>query len=166
MICLINFIFILLGRYAPVAQDGYRSPFLATDAAVVKKEGDVLSLLTIKRKYDPFKGRLAFPGGFLEVCEEPHQGCLRELVEETNLVGKNPQLIGVYGNPMRDPRKHVVCIFYYVQVDDKSTLKAGDDAAHAEWVPFEKLSSDDSIFAFDHALLFKDLDAFIAKNGL
>lgn len=72
---------------------------------------------------------------------------MRELKEETNLTGENPQLIGVYGKPGmemsklqdsnldsgRDPRKHVVTIFYLVDVKDLSTMKAGDDAADAKF---------------------------------
>lgn len=40
----------------------------------------------------------------------------------------NPQLIGVYGKPTRDPRKHVISIFYFVKVEDFTTLRGGDDA--------------------------------------
>lgn len=39
----------------------------------------------ITRKNDPYKGFLCFPGGFIEYNEEPMEGCLRELKEETNL---------------------------------------------------------------------------------
>lgn len=64
----------------------------------------------------------------MDYGEEPKDACLRELKEETNLVGKIASLVGVYGNFKRDPRKHVVSIVYEVIVEDFIDLKAQDDA--------------------------------------
>ena len=44
----------------------------------------------IRRKNDPFKGFLAFPGGFIDEGEDPKDACLRELKEECGILGKNP----------------------------------------------------------------------------
>jgi len=129
-----------LGRYLPPPQkDGYHNPSLAVDAAVVRVTERGHEILLIQRKYEPSKGLFAFPGGFVDYNEEPQHACIRELVEETNLAGCDPVLIGVYGNPTRDPRKHVVSVFYLLTVDDTSSLQAGDDAKHAEWFPFSEL---------------------------
>jgi ADP-ribose pyrophosphatase YjhB (NUDIX family) len=42
-------------------------------------------LLVIRRAIEPAVGRLALPGGFLELHESWQQGCARELREETGL---------------------------------------------------------------------------------
>lgn len=43
------------------------------------------NVLMIKRAYDPNKGKWALPGGKLERAENPADGCLRELKEETGI---------------------------------------------------------------------------------
>ena len=74
------------------------------------------------------------PQGGIDGPESPENAMKRELMEETGIKGYNPQIITVKGNPDRDPRKHIVSIFYHVDVDSNSMPKAGDDAAHAEWI--------------------------------
>lgn len=103
----------------------------------------------ITRGYDPHKGCLAYPGGFVDYNEDPEEACVRELKEECGIQGSNPILVTVAGNPKRDPRKHVISIVYYVEVDPKLEVIAGDDAAKAEWYDLlEVLKSKD--MAFDH----------------
>ena len=98
----------------------YKSPSLTTDAIVLRKHktDSLHDILLVTRGHDPFKDHLAFPGGFVEYGEEPGKGCLRELKEETNLDGKNLELLTIRGEPNRDPRKHVVTIVYVVEVDE------------------------------------------------
>ena len=72
--------------------------------------------MLIERGNEPFKGKLAFPGGFVDYGENPEAACLRELKEECSIEGdaESIELIAVAGEPTRDPRKHVVSIFYAV----------------------------------------------------
>jgi 8-oxo-dGTP diphosphatase len=71
-----------------------------------------LSLLLVERGGEPFKGRLALPGGFVHVGEGGRGGeslddaAARELVEETGLSRAQVLLtqIGAFGKPGRDPR--------------------------------------------------------------
>jgi ADP-ribose pyrophosphatase YjhB (NUDIX family) len=89
-----------------------KSPSLAADIAVMREREGKRELLMIKRGGRTFHGCLAFPGGFVEYGEEPKHAALRELQEETSLVGTDPQLVGVYGDPARDilsPLPRVVC---------------------------------------------------------
>jgi 8-oxo-dGTP diphosphatase len=85
----------------------YKSPSLTTDAIVLRKHktDSLHDILLVTRGHDPFKDHLAFPGGFVEYGEEPGKGCLRELKEETNLDGKNLELLTIRGEANRDPRK-------------------------------------------------------------
>lgn len=122
------------GRPYPPKRGEYYTPGLTTDAMVLRKRVDGLhDILMITRKNDPYKGFIAFPGGFIDYNEEPSIGCLRELEEETNLKGLSCELFTVKGEPDRDPRQHTVSIFYKVIVDDKAEPKAGDDAATARF---------------------------------
>jgi len=110
-------------------------PNVATDALVVRGgKNDNHEILLITRLNDPFKGALAFPGGFVDYNEDPEVACLRELLEECGIKGKSVELVTVAGNPSRDPRKHIISIAYQVILDDNLVEpKAGDDAASAKW---------------------------------
>ncbi len=121
--------------------------------AIVESKG---AILLIQRLHEPFQGCWAFPGGRHDVGETPEAGVLRELREETCLIGKVQQLVGVYGDPERDPRGHVISIAYAVKVDDFSTLKASDDAKEARFFALEEIRSPDFKLAFDHARILAD----------
>ncbi len=130
----------------------YKSPSLAVDAIVRLNK----SILMIRRLREPFKDCWAFPGGFVDYGEDPAAAVLRELLEETSLVGDTPKLIGVYGAPERDPRKHVVSITYSVTVNDFTKLKAADDAKEARFFEVGYLLQNQSVLAFDHAQILND----------
>lgn len=62
----------------------------------------------------------------------------------------------MYGKPERDPRKHVISAVYEVEVDDVSTLTAGDDAAEASFIDLKELVNSPDKFAFDHYTILSD----------
>ena len=126
----------------------HKKPALAADAVVFDRDG---RLLLIRRKNPPFKGRYALPGGFVEYGETVEAAAARELNEETGLSAKSQRLIGVYSNPKRDPRGHVVSIAYLMRVD-AARPKGGDDAAAAEFVADWR----DKKLAFDHDRIVAD----------
>lgn len=100
----------------------------------------------------------ALPGGHVEYGEDPEECVVRELVEETTIVGSNPRLFTVRGKPDRDPRYHVVTIAYWVDVDPASEPKGGDDAATAEFYDVDFVASlGAEKFAFDHFILINDI---------
>ena len=128
----------------------YHNPALTVDAVAVRGEGESREVLLIRRGHEPWKGCWAFPGGFVDVGESPEDAVARELLEECNIVGKASEIIAVRGNPKRDPRGHIVSIFYRVEVDDKSESPiAGDDAAEAEWVKLSQIDLEN--MGADHA---------------
>lgn len=118
----------------------YKQPSLTVDCVVFDNAG---RLLLIERKHPPFQGQYALPGGFVDYDETTEQAAARELFEETGLVAKKLTLIGVYSDPHRDPRKHVISIAYLVSVIHYNP-QAGDDAAKAEFLELY------SGLAFDH----------------
>jgi 8-oxo-dGTP diphosphatase len=120
---------------------------LAVDL-VVRRNGEVLF---IKRKYPPFEGMLALPGGFVEEDEAVEIAAIRELEEETNVVLSTQwlRLVGVFSAPRRDPRERVVSVAFACDVSALATARAGDDAAEALWLPVDKAI--EMGLAFDHA---------------
>jgi 8-oxo-dGTP diphosphatase len=113
---------------------------LTVDAVAVRGSGEEREVLLIRRGQEPWQGCWAFPGGFVDVGESPEDAVARELFEECNIVGKASEIIAVRGDPQRDPRGHIVSIFYRVEVDANSGEPlAGDDAAEAEWVKLSQV---------------------------
>lgn len=156
------------GRPYPPFVGKYRLPFLAADAIVLRKnEKEYPDILMITRGGRPFKGSLAFPGGFMEYNEDPEVGVLRELEEECSLKGINVKLLTVRGAPDRDPRRHVVSIVYIVEVAPDAQPKAGDDAATAIFFPLSEIWKKRSSLAFDHGKIIEVLvDHLGIKNSL
>jgi 8-oxo-dGTP diphosphatase len=123
-------------------------PSLAVDCVVFDPRG---RLLLIRRKHPPFRAQYALPGGYVECGETTEQAAARELAEETGLVAAEVSLIGVYSDPQRDPRGHVVSIAYRVAVAGYDP-RAGDDAADAAFVA----DWEDLDLAFDHRKIVND----------
>ena len=63
----------------------YPHPSVTTDCVIFGFDGAKLKVLLIQRGIEPYKGRWAFPGGFLKMDESAEEGALRELHEETGL---------------------------------------------------------------------------------
>ncbi|MHA2398340.1 MAG: NUDIX domain-containing protein [Promethearchaeota archaeon] len=132
------------------------TPLLTVDAVVLLKNEKKLVL--IRRKFPPFQGELALPGGFVEVGETVESACIRETKEETNLDIKINKLIGVFSDPGRDPRGHNVTVaFLCTPLTKNENPKALDDAAEVEIVALSEISS--LKLAFDH----KDI---IIRSGI
>ena len=132
--------------------DGFHNPALAVDALV--KRGD--TILLIQRGRDPWKGSWALPGGFVDHGEDPKDAAIRELAEETGLSGQMVGLVTVRGDPLRDPRKHVVSIVYEVQADGDDEPVGGDDADDARFWPIDLVLSGGVWVAGDHTDILRD----------
>ena len=65
----------------------YPHPSVTTDCVIFGFDGTKLRVLLVERGIGPYKGRWAFPGGFLKMDESAETGALRELQEETGLAG-------------------------------------------------------------------------------
>ena len=123
-------------------------PMVAADAAVFGFFAGKAKLLLINRKREPFKGKWAIPGGFVNIDEELDDAAARELAEETGLAGVRLEQIHIAGNVGRDPRGRVITVvFMGIITEGQNKLKAGDDAAGAKWFDIENLPKD---LAFDH----------------
>ena len=129
----------------------YPHPSVTTDCVIFGFDGTRLNVLLIERGIEPFKGRWAFPGGFLKMNESALMGAKRELYEETGLKDAYIHQFHAFSDPNRDPRERVITIAYYALVRI-SEVKGGDDAAKAQWFPLDKVPS----LAFDHDQILRE----------
>lgn len=132
----------------------YLKPSLTADAVVLAGVGADMSVLLIRRAREPFKGRWAFPGGFVDPYENPFQACLRELREETGLVLVAVEAIALSlrAKRGRDPRGWTVTAPFLFHLSEPVAVSGSDDAECAEWVPLGELTE----LAFDHGAVLNE----------
>ena len=131
---------------------------VTVDLVILTVQREQLNVLTVTRKFPPFQGRQALPGGFVETDEDLITAAFRELEEETGLacdVGHLEQLAS-YGEPGRDPRGRVITVAYLALLADPPGPVAATDAASAQWTAVEPLLADREALAFDHHRILSD----------
>lgn len=125
---------------------GPETPKLMVDVVIPSGEDVVL----IRRASDPFEGRWALPGGFVEVGETVEAAAAREAAEETGLAVELAGLVGVYSEPDRDPRGHNVSVAFLARV------VGGDLVAATDAAEVDVLDPDSVELAFDHRSIIAD----------
>ena len=142
----------------------YPFVYLTADVVALSMHPDRgLSVLMVKRGNPPYKGRWAFPGGFVDDREDVERAARRELGEETGLRTRRLQLhqLGVYTAPRRDPRHRVISVPFVAVLPESAVPTAADDAAHAEWLAVEELLAARRL-AFDHSQILDDAMAWLS----
>ncbi len=129
----------------------YRNPTPTVDAIIHNKENKIL---LVKRKKDPYKNYLSLPGGFVNYGETVEDSVKREIQEETSLIIEPIEILGVYSDPNRDPRGHVMSIVFICLSLENESEKAGDDAIELCWIDAKEIIEQN--LAFDHKVILQD----------
>ncbi|QDN84441.1 NUDIX hydrolase (plasmid) [Streptomyces sp. RLB3-6] len=105
-------------------------------------------VLVIQRRWEPYEGQWALPGGHLDSGEASVDAAVRELEEETGVRVTAQALtrLGLWNAPGRDPRGPYSTTAYVCHVPAGTTATAADDAAAVRWLPL----ADAHGLAFDH----------------
>jgi 8-oxo-dGTP diphosphatase len=131
----------------------YPRPSLTLDIILFSVNNNEISVLLIERGKYPFKGKWAFPGGFLDLDEELEAGARRELLEETGLNPGALEQFRSYGGIGRDPRGRTISVVFVKILEVEPPMPAaGDDAANAQWFSIHAVPE----LAFDHKLIFSE----------
>ena len=112
----------------------YENPIPAACIVAVDPRDRVL---LVKRSIEPKRGCWCLPGGFMELRETPEEAGLRELREETGIVGKIDTLLGVLSN--KGTFYDTILMIGFLVRRFSGTPAAGDDAAAVEWFAREAL---------------------------
>ena len=127
----------------------YKNPAPTIDIVITDGKRVVL----VKRGREPFKGKWALPGGFVEYGERVEDAVVREVNEETGLETKIIDIIGVYSDPNRDPRGHIVTVVYLLNVQG-GRLQSNDDASDVKFFDLDNLPE----LSFDHNIIVRDIN--------
>lgn len=124
---------------------------VSVDAVVFgyDQEQDI-SILLIKRKFEPFQKFWALPGGLVKDDESLEDAVRRELKEEAGIDVNYLEQLYSFGKPDRDPRNRVVSVAYFGLVRPADyQLSAETDAEDVAWFSIKKLPR----LAFDHKVI-------------
>ena len=114
-------------------------PLVGVGAIIVENARVTL----IKRGKAPLLGEWSIPGGMLELGETLRQGAEREALEETNLVVRATELLGVFDRVV--PGTEQRTMYHYVLVDFlceriSGELRASGDASDARWFDSQEIN--------------------------
>lgn len=144
---------------------------MTEDADYRKLPTKTLRLLLIRRAEQPFQGKWALPGGFMQKGETIQETARRELKEETGTDKAYLELCDVFSDSGRDPRGWIVSQSFIavLNADDLANghLEASGDAGEAAWFDItvkktaeRKQERDNAVTCDnDYELLLKDSGA-------
>src|SRR6266446_6840981 len=117
-------------------RDYPEQPLVGVGAIIV----DAGRIALVERGHPPLLGEWSIPGGMVELGETLRQGAERETLEETGLVVRATELLGVFDRVVLDNEKR--CQYHYVLIDFlcepiSGDLHAAGDAADARWFTLE-----------------------------
>ncbi len=130
----------------------YPRPAVTVDAILIS---NTKSVLLIERGREPYQGKWALPGGFINMDEELETACRRELEEETGIQIGGMKQFKAFGSVNRDPRHRTISVIFYAFMEEELVAQAGDDASNARWFPITDLPE----LAFDHQQILAEFKA-------
>jgi ADP-ribose pyrophosphatase YjhB (NUDIX family) len=119
-------------------------------------------VLIIKRKKDPFKDYFSLPGGFVNEGEKVEDAVRREAEEELLVKVEPTDILGVYSDPNRDPRGHIMSITFTAKITS-GELKAGEGIAELRWIDTNNLTN--IKLGFDHSKILTNYQTWLKNRG-
>lgn len=125
--------------------------YVSVDCIIFGMNEGELSLLLLKRNFEPEKGKWSLMGGFVQQNESVDAAAKRVLKELTGLENVYMEQVGVFGEIDRDPGERVISVAYYalINVDeyDHQLVKKHN----AKWINIHDLPE----LSFDHPAMIE-----------
>lgn len=127
--------------------DRYDRPSVTVDVVIFSlamAQSD-LRLLLVQRSRQPFLGLWSLPGGFVHIDESLEAAAARQLAAKTGVEAVYIEQLFTFGEPQRDPRRHVITVAYSALVP-YSIIEEPSTDAPLQWFSVY----DRPKLAFDH----------------
>jgi ADP-ribose pyrophosphatase YjhB (NUDIX family) len=118
----------------------------AVDCIIFGFSGGELSLLLLKRRFEPGKGEWSLMGGFVQENEHLDDAAKRVLAELTGLTDVFMEQVGTFGQIERDPGERVISTAYYALINIKEYDRQLVEEHNAHWININEIPD----LLFDH----------------
>lgn len=125
----------------------YPQFYLSVDCIVFGFKEGKLSLLLLKRNFEPAKGECSLMGGFVQEGESVDDAARRVLAELTGLTDIYMEQVGTFGDVGRDPAERVVSVAYYALINIDDYDHESVSRHNAFWISIDELPH----LIFDHS---------------
>lgn len=128
----------------------YVNPMFTVDSVLFTVVDETLKVLLVKRAIEPFKGRWAIPGGFIDINKDDNTDMTakRKLLDKTAIVPKYLEQLRTFSGLNRDPRGFTITLAYFALVPFEEAEPHIDTVDEAKWADVSDL--DGIPVAFDH----------------
>jgi ADP-ribose pyrophosphatase YjhB (NUDIX family) len=135
-----------------MAETTYPTPTVTVDLTIFALVEDVLRVLLIQRRAEPFAGDWALPGGYIHTDEDAdiETAARRVLRDKTAVDTPYLEQVQTIGGPDRDPRGWTVSVAYMALISSDEVPQCGANATDVAWWPVD---GEIPKLAFDHGAI-------------
>lgn len=123
--------------------------YVSVDCIIFGFNEGELSLLLLKRNFQPAMGEWSLMGGFVQDSESADDAAKRVLYELTGLENVYMEQVGAFGEINRDPGERVISIAYYALINIAEYNHEFVKQHNAYWVKMNEIPQ----LIFDHDLM-------------
>ena len=135
--------------------------YVSVDCIIFGMNEGELSLLLLKRNFEPEKGKWSLMGGFVQQNESVDAAAKRVLKELTGLENVYMEQVGAFGEVDRDPGERVISVAYYALINideyDRQLVKKHN----AQWINIHDLPE----LSFDHPAMIEKARELIRRKA-
>ena len=135
--------------------------YISVDCIIFGFSSGELSLLLLKRNFEPARGEWSLMGGFVQENESVDDAAKRVLAELTGLDEVYMEQVGAFGNVHRDPGGRVVSIAYYALVNINEYDRELVRQHNAFWININELPP----LIFDHSDMVEKARALMQQKA-
>ena len=135
--------------------------YISVDCIIFGFSSGELSLLLLKRNFEPARGEWSLMGGFVQENESVDDAAKRVLAELTGLDEVYMEQVGAFGSVHRDPGGRVVSIAYYALVNINEYDRELVRQHNAFWININELPP----LIFDHSAMVEKARALMQQKA-
>lgn len=125
--------------------------YVSVDCIIFGLNEGELSLLLLKRYFEPEKGKWSLMGGFVQQNESVDDAAKRVLKDLTGLENVYMEQVGAFGEINRDPGERVISVAYYALINVDEYDRKLVEKHNAQWINLHNLPE----LIFDHPAMIE-----------